>query len=404
MVNQRLWGLTLLERNLRELEKLGIEEAVVVTKEETDPTKHFCHRLPKKLKINLKQVSSNPLETLLVELRETHGLILVLEGNALTDRRILEKLIQNNSPCAVVVSNGSKQAGMAILSASESSLFENTSTKELTPLILEAIRSKKIKVLDLSNFDPYIKNLRRHVNPFLLLIENSEHLREADQILRMTVHKGVNDFVAKYIHPPLEFGAVRLLACTSVTPNQITILWVVLAGLTIPLFATGHLLVGVLLAALCGVLDGIDGKLARLTLRFSKGGDLLDHVSNTIYDGLWYLALGWYFSGGDLRSTAAWLTLVLFLAYCVERIVPGIFKKIHGVEIYDYEKLDNVVRLVGSRMNNNVWFLLLGILLGFAREAFYFISLWMLTTALWHTIRLFWVTWKTRANKVVFNS
>jgi phosphatidylglycerophosphate synthase len=402
MSNQKLWGLTLLERNLKELEKLGIKQAIVTIPKEADPIKHFCHGLPKNLKINLRQISgSNPFETLLTWLGNTNEPVLVLEGHALTDRRILEKLIQNNSPCAVMVSNGSNQAGAAILSASKIALVEKTSTKELTRLILEAIRNQKIKRLDLTNFDPHIKNLRRHVNPYLLLIENQEQQREAEQILRQTVHKGVNDFVAKYIHPPLEFGAVRFLACTPVTPNQITILWVALSALVIPLFATGHLLLGIFLAALCGVLDGIDGKLARLTLRFSKGGDLLDHVSNTLYDGIWYLALGWYFSNGNLNSTAARFTFVLFVAYIVERIVPGIFKKVHGQEIYDYKKIDKVARLLGSRMNNNVWVLLLGIIFSLALETFYAISLWMLATAIWHTLRLFYVTWKTRVSKSV---
>ncbi len=373
---------------------------VVATSAKNEPLKHFCHPLPKQLQCTFIVVNpSDPFESLRHKLQESKQMVLVVEGHALNDRRVLMGLIHANSATGVVSPKGGSRAGAAIISSSEALLFETPG--EITPIITAAIQNCKISNLDLSNFETYITNLRTHIAPFLLLVERSEHLKEAEQILRQTVHKGVNDFVARYIHPPLEFGAVRLLACTPVTPNQITIFWVILAGLIIPLFATGHLLTGIFLAALCGILDGIDGKLARLTLRFSKAGDLLDHVSNTIFDGMWYLALGWYFSKGDLNSIAANLTFILFISYCVERIVPGIFKKIHGVEIYDYEKIDRIVRLVGSRMNNNVWILMLGIILGFAQQAFYFVSLSMLATASWHTLRLFWVTWKNRIKKLV---
>ncbi|MFQ5824651.1 MAG: CDP-alcohol phosphatidyltransferase family protein [bacterium] len=405
MSNQRLWGLTLLERNIKELQILGIKEIIMATASESDPRDQFCQPWPSELKIKLNIATDvDPFESLIVALQESKELILVLEGHALNDRRVLKKLVEVPFPCAVISTTGSLKAGAAVLSANDTSLFINSRNKKLTHLFIEAIQDSKIQKLDLTQFDPYIENLRREIHPYLLLIESSKQLKEADQLLRQTVHKGVNDFVAKYIHPPLEFGAARFLTSTPITPNQITLLWIILAGITILLFANGHLYWGIFIAAACGVLDGIDGKLARLTLHFSKAGDLLDHISNTVYDALWYLALGWYFSNGDLNSTAAQFTMILFIAYIVERVVPGIFKKLHGYEIYDYQEIDKVARLIGSRMNNNVWVLMLGIIFGLAQETFYAISLWMLTTASWHTLRLFWVTWKTRIKKPVFTS
>ena len=403
MVNRKLWGLTLLERNLKELKILGIEEVVVVTVEELHPRKHFCYPLPKALEISFVIANhSDPFESLRTELQKSGHLILVLEGHSLNDRRVIKKLISSNSNCGVISPTGIKKAGAAVLSDSETSLFVKNYSTNLTSILLEAIQNSKIQNLNLLNFEKHVVNLRREIDPFLLLVEDSGELKEADQFLRLTVHKGVNDFVAKYIHPPLEFAGTRLLLYTPMTPNQVTIFWVLLAVSTIPLFATGHLLLGTLLAALYGILDGIDGKLARLTLRFSKSGDLLDHVTDTVYDGLWCLAMGWYFSKGDLNSTAAQFTFIFFTSYVVERIVPGIFKKLHGREIYDYEEIDKVMRLVGSRRNNNLWFLMIGIILGFAREAFYTVSIWMLATASWHTVRLIWVTWKSKVKKLAF--
>ncbi|MFQ5769239.1 MAG: CDP-alcohol phosphatidyltransferase family protein [bacterium] len=400
MVNQKLWGLTLLERNLKELTLSGIEEVLVVTREELQPSQHFGFPLPKALHVSY--IMANPVDpfaSLRTELQKSGHFILVLEGNSLTDRRILKILLNSNATCGVISPTGIKKGGAAVLSDTQTALFAKTSSQNLTAILSQAIQNSKIQNLNLTNFEKHIVNLRREIDPFLLTVENTEQLNEADRFLRLTVHKGVNDFVAKYIHPPLEFGGTHLLLSTTITPNQVTIFWVLLVVTTIPLFATGHLLLGTILAVLYGILDGIDGKLARLTLRFSKSGALLDHVTDTVYDGLWCLTLGWYFSHGDLNSIAARFTFIFFTSYVVERIVPGIFKKLHGYEIYDYEDIDKVMRLIGSRRNNNIWFLMIGIILGVAREAYYMVSIWMLLTASWHTLRLIWVTWISKVKK-----
>ncbi|MCZ6595687.1 MAG: CDP-alcohol phosphatidyltransferase family protein, partial [Bacteroidetes bacterium] len=382
MVNEKLWGLTLLERNLRELEIIGIEEAVVVTLEELQPLSHFKYSLPKKLTVSFKIAnSSDVFESLRSELQNTDDLILVLEGNSLNDRRILIKLIKLDFSFGVISPVGNNRGSAAILSKSEVLLFLRNSSQNLTSILSAALKNSKLQKLNLENFEKHIIDLRREIDPFLILVQDSKQLEEADRFLSQTVEKGVNDFVAKYIHPPLEFGAVRLLLSSPITPNQITFFWIFLAALTVPLLATGQLLLGLFLAAARNILDGIDGKLARLTLRFSKAGDLLDHVTDTLYDGAFYLTLGWYFSGGDLNSTAANFTFILFISYCVEKIVPGVFKKIQKVEIYDYKAIDRFIRLVGSRINNNVWILLLGTLLGLGKATFFAVSIWMLMTA-----------------------
>lgn len=382
---------------------MGIREVLIARRPGDDPLQHFCHPLPPSVKLTLVDAdATDAFESLRAELT-TDEFLLALEGHALNDRRVLKNLLQCNVSCAILSPTGSQPGAAAILAACDSPLFDSPCCETLTGLLDAAIRDARINTLDLASFQRHVINLRRKIEPFLLRVEHSAQLKEADRVLRQTVHKGVLEFVGKYIHPPLEFGATRLLAKTSVTPNQITALWLSLAAITIGLFATGHLLAGIILAALCGVLDGIDGKLARLTLQFSKAGDVLDHVGGTVFDACWYLALGWYFTGGQLNSTAGIFTAILLISYIVERIIPGIFKKIHRAEIYDYAEIDKLGRLVGSRMNNNVWFLMSGIILGFAREAFYGISLWMLATACWHLVRFFWVTWRTKARKPALN-
>jgi phosphatidylglycerophosphate synthase len=397
MVNQRLWGLTLLERNLRELDKLGCTDVVVASTSERAPQAHFCHPLPASLRVTFVEIdASQPFASLCAALRQRDEPILALEGHALNDSRVLRQFMVASSSCALISPHGTRPAGAAVFRASDLPFFPDGACGSLTSLVMTMLQQGHLPPFDVYHFATYIEGMRRHVPPYLLLIETPDEVSEADAMLRQRAHKGVLELVGKYIHPPLEFGAVRLLAYTPVTPNQITVFWLALAALVAFLFSQGQLFSGALLAAAIGVLDGIDGKLARLTLRFSKVGDVLDHIGGAIYDAIWYLALGWYFSQGDWSSTAAVFTIILVLSYSLERIVSGIFSKLHQTSIHDYTPLDESIRLVISRMNNNVWCLMIGVALGFARETFYVISVWMLLTATWHTLRLIWVTWQSR--------
>ncbi len=393
MVNRKLWGLTLLERNLRELERLGCTRVVILSTPGTDPLRHFCHPLPKTLSLTLETVAGdNPFTGLGRLLAEQAAPVVVLEGHALNDRRLLKILLTVHRDVAILPSTGIHPAGAARLSRASLPLLTENRATTVTELLKEGVAANRIESYNLNHFNPYLDNLRREVPPYLLKIENEAEFWEADNILKQTVHKGVLELVAKYIHPPLEFGMVRLIDETEITPNQITIVWLILAGLTVPLFLKGYLLLGIILAAISGVLDGVDGKLARLTLRYSKVGDRLDHVGGVIYDAIWYLALGWYFSGGEFHSTGAYFTYLLLVSYVFHRLIPGIFRAVHKREIYDFSKIDVFARLIGARMNNNVWLFLLGVLLGYPREAYYVICIWMAITAVWFILRFIWVS------------
>lgn len=372
---------------------MGIFNIHLLTTLEENPLAHFCHPLPETIQIATHQAQKErPYESLITLLKNESQTVLVLEGHALNDRRLLNLLIKSRQDLVIVSPGGENPAAIARLSQSSLSVIETLPSGNLSEGLKSLVEKGQLNSYNFQNFDPYLDNLRREVPPYLLKIENETQFKEAEYILKQTVHKGVLELVAKYIHPPLEFGSVKLIAETEITPNQITLVWLVMAVLVLPLFMKGLLLPGIILSALVGVLDGVDGKLARLTLRFSKTGDRLDHVSGVIYDALWYLALGWYFSGGNLYSIEAYTTYALLGFYIIHRVVPGIFRALFGREIYDYQKIDVFARLIGARMNNNVWLLLLGILIGYPRETFYLIAIWMGLTACWFVVRLSWVS------------
>lgn len=115
----------------------------------------------------------------------------------------------------------------------------------------------------------------------------------------------------------------RLLLPVGVTPNQITILSVVVGMLGGTLFATGGhdaAVAGALLFLLSTILDGCDGEIARLTFRESRLGARLDLIGDNLvhvvlFGGIAFglytrtperqvAALGWLLVTGVLLSMA----------------------------------------------------------------------------------------------------
>ena len=100
------------------------------------------------------------------------------------------------------------------------------------------------------------------------------------------MQKGTQDFPAR-IHAPLETFLISKLCKTAITSGQLTVSWIILAFGTTILFATGHLIWGIVLALIIGILDGLDGKKqARIRVETSKTGKIRALVRLILRGGL----------------------------------------------------------------------------------------------------------------------
>jgi phosphatidylglycerophosphate synthase len=86
--------------------------------------------------------------------------------------------------------------------------------------------------------------------------------------------------------------AVQLL---HLSPNMISTLGIVPSIVAAFLLAKGHFVLGGVFILLGGILDMIDGKLARLTKRTSKFGALYDSALDRFAELAMYTGLGYYF-------------------------------------------------------------------------------------------------------------
>jgi len=92
------------------------------------------------------------------------------------------------------------------------------------------------------------------------------------------------------------------------------------------------------------VLDSVDGKLARLTLRESEVGNWMDHGSDTVYFGIWLAVVGHVAGPG----VAGW---VLPGAWVFDKLIVGAFELAKKRELNDWAPIDAAFRLVVIRRN-----------------------------------------------------
>ena len=182
---------------------------------------------------------------------------------------------------------------------------------------------------------PVYAPARRRVVPLIWARpETPAQARDAGEILIAASQKGCLDWPARFLHPLPENLLVRWLAPTPVTPNMVT-LFTGLVGIAAgAAFATGWLWTALVLALITGPLDGVDGKLARTRVEFSKWGDL-EHLLDKLLEYGWYLCAAWYFASVS-GSALAWAIAALIIGPAIAEAVQGeFFRRLTGTQLDD---------------------------------------------------------------------
>ena len=212
--------------------------------------------------------------------------------------------------------------------------------------------------------------------------------------MRDTAQNGVLDFPG-LMDSPIEDWIVTRLCRTSITPNQVTFVTMLIGLAVAALFATGHLWWGVALAYTIEVLDGVDGKLARTKVETSAAGDW-EHVVDYCIELFWWTTLAYHFHAENVRS-AYWLLLLLVGADAVDRLAKRAVKQKVGRNLDDVSNFDRVVRCIGGRRNINIWILIAALALGDAANGFVLICWWGVATAAAHVVRAWQIRKMTKS-------
>ena len=168
----------------------------------------------------------------------------------------------------------------------------------------------RLAALDVSAQPLYYVSMCRKLRQFWFPVPSLSNRKLAERVLLDSIQKGPPDIPA-WFHAPIETFLVSRLCKTPITPNQLTLFCNVVAWTVTILLVTGHLAWGLGLALIVGVLDGLDGKLARLKLETSKAGKL-EHLFDALFENSWWVALAWHLSvSGKLPDAFSYLGLLI---------------------------------------------------------------------------------------------
>ncbi len=393
----RIFGMTLLERQLHTLLEAGLEPAQVYVQLAAE-TASLPSLLPaplvRKLPLQWGHVHQTIVEHRTSLPQDIHDdPLLILEADAVIDSRLLRHLAELPGSWRARGEVGAEQTVILRLEGDVPLLNSIPATGFSLPDIAEkSLRQGSVQELILTEVPSYIRKLRRDLPVYLFRIVDPASRDRAERFLFWSNYKGSTDFFTKYIYPPVVWRAVRPLARWRVHPNVVSLFNVCITFLAVPLFAQGYWVTAFTLAYTMSVLDSVDGKLARLTFSASKLGDILDHGLDIVHPPLWYFAWAWALRAEVTAAPVMQLAVWMAVFYVADRIVAGLFSTRVGQSIHGCTPFDERMRTFISRRNINVPLFMCGLLLGLPVETFVMIVVWQVASFGFHSLRLvqFW--------------
>ncbi len=402
-----LCGISLLERMRRIALHLGFREAMILSNCVKAVATHIANESWHRADVSLTfrertgaKVTVGDILDCLAALRvASDGRILIVFAGFYCDERLLRSLADAQTDSALIDSDppsiiapllensDTHSSGRLLCAALLSS--EWLSRKNRAGTLVEEITSDtmagRIARVDAARQQAYVGSMRRSVRPVFFPAPSLERRPLAERLLRDATQKGVLDFPA-LVHAPIEKWLVLHLCRTTITPNQITLGTGVLGlGVTL-LYACGYLWAGVLLALVIGVLDGIDGKLARLKAQTTKLGKR-EHDLDYFVETSWWMALAYHFQATGQIRYAYVIFFAFFAFHRLERVATKAVQRRIGRSLDDFAPFDRLVRIVAGRRNIYTWLFAFFLVIGSPATGFIWLCFWGMASAVIHIVR-----------------
>jgi phosphatidylglycerophosphate synthase len=371
-------GISLVTRILYQLDDLGLKRATLVTAGDKDLSD--IKRRPKNMEIRWMKTKGEILSDLesLTALSER---VIYLDAGHLVDPRLLHALVSAATPTRLVIDNADIErhaVRAALLTRQELMLWVRQGPSAL---------NGRARAILPEEVDPFNPETRGPLRPYFMEIRSAEDARRATRELIRSQQKQVMDLPARYLHPPLADFLTELLVQTPVHPNLVTIATASISILISWLFWHGYFFPGAMLTFVVDVLDGVDGKLARTKLQYTRFGrreDLLDWLCQTGY----YVSLGVGLKAISEGNASFILAGLIIVADTADNIFYTLSGAWYGKSIDLFSPFDGRFRLIGGRRNIYSSMFIIGFALGFPLQTFAAASFWALITATVHGIRL----------------
>lgn len=254
----RIYGLTVLERTIKALEKGGVSSVELISNRPESELRNWVNAKNWQKSIEVRQTDNPKIEANRIG----------YDCLSLSDCEVLFIL---SEPCVF---------DHAVLN------WLRQQTKQ--PVQLESGLISFYPKSSISKSGPLEIPINCKTNDLLIqTVKSKEDKLHVKKLLRQSLIKSTDGWVSKHLNRPVSISISRMLAHTPITPNQFTIFTGLLGVLAAYLLAKGPywgFMIGAFLFHFTSILDGVDGELARLKFKASPFGQWLDTlVDNSSY-------------------------------------------------------------------------------------------------------------------------
>jgi phosphatidylglycerophosphate synthase len=374
-----LCGVSLLERLLRILRRLDFTETIVAS---SRPEQIRAAIEPPTWARRGLQVQV----TLPNELNFRAGTrLLVLPGNFYCDARLIDALLSAPGSAQLVDSEPPESVRPLLSGCHQNGKGFVSGAAIVTPDELASLGKGELSAIDAVAVPAYVRGMRRHVRTVFFPAPTAERQSRAKRLLINSAQKGTLDIPA-ILHSKIENLILRWVCRTSITPNQITFFGFVVALLAAVLFARGHLAWGMIPALATGVIDGVDGKQARVKVETTPSGES-EHLVDFVFEMSWWVALAYWFQRSGQLPAAWWFFALILGAEIVDLLAKLVAYLWTHCPLDDYTPFDRWFRLIGARRDIYIFAIAVGLLFGAAAQTYALCAWWGVITAGIHTLR-----------------
>ena len=404
-----LCGVNLLERLLRILQRLGFRSAIVFSKTPEIVGAELARRSWAREKINVQLVSDTvgPITAQLVLEQIPSERFLIVPANIYCDARLLAALSAKECPTALVDSDPPEFAQSLVRNPCGPALVTRDflfalSSAPFFEELKKKIDNREIAIVDAAEEDDYIVNMRRRVRPVCFSAPPEQNRRVAERVILDSAQNGTLDLPA-YIHGPIETAIISLLCKTRITPNQITIGGFIIGCSATAAFAVGRVGFGILAALIFGVVDGLDGKQARVKIETTARGKW-EHYLDYFIENSWWAAIAFHLWRSGQFPNAFYFFALLVGSRLLHEFAKRPVKMAKGRLLDDVAPFDRAFRLIAARRNVYVWILACGFLLHAFPQSYAVICGWAAVSAAVHLARSIWICHGTERRLVGIRS
>jgi CDP-L-myo-inositol myo-inositolphosphotransferase len=418
----RLLGLSLIERIILTVKQAGIREFVITVGYQGEKIKKHLgdgSRFGIKIRYveNEKWDEGNGLSVLKARKLINENFILLMSDH-IFDGRILKEFVNYDFTSTLVLAvdkvepspedtkvferdgkilkigkdiqeSNYVDTGIFLCSPSIFSSIEGAVKKgetEISDCIKKIVVEGEVEVFDISQINSYQSKMRKEIKPWWIDIDREEDLIRARKLIIESASKNPSDLLAHYLHKPIENALVAVISNFSITPNQLTFLVNVLAYTATVLFFLGYLLPASVLTFIVGIVDGLDGKLARVKLLTSKLGSL-EHSFDLLFEFSWFIALSYYLYNSLDSAVPLFLCIFIILFIAFYRHVYDQFRRAMGMSLDDAGEFERRFKRVAGRRNLYNIPILVGVLLAAPLYSLVFILIHSGITAIIYSAR-----------------